>query len=143
MAKSEDRSADNPVCVLLAICNDVIEDKSTNNKSLIGLYNQVGTPSVPAVQGKMCIVASVANVRGNDIPVKFEIIDPEDTVVFTGGIKISSNDPLLVHDMVVQMFGFPLQKFGPYRLELHAAGQYMLSRTFTVYETAIPGHSGA
>jgi hypothetical protein len=129
---------DAPICVLFAICNDVIEDKMTNTKSLIGLYNAVGVLSVPTQQAKMCIVASITNIRGADVPVKIDIIDPDDTVVFTGGANITSNDPLAVHDVVLQLLGFPLIQFGTYRLELQANGRYLVSRNFFVKKISIP-----
>ena len=52
------------MCVALIICDDVIEDRRTGNKSLIGLFNGIGAGQLPAVHPRMYLVASVTSGSG-------------------------------------------------------------------------------
>ena len=36
------------ICVSLIVCNEVIEDKRSGNKTLVGLFNGIMTPRLPA-----------------------------------------------------------------------------------------------
>ncbi|MDR3707643.1 MAG: hypothetical protein P4L33_05045 [Capsulimonadaceae bacterium] len=128
-----DSIVDSPLCVLLAICNDVIEDKTTNNKTLVNLFNGITAQSVPARHPKMCLVASITNIRSK-VPVRFSVLGPSGSEVLSANGEANGNNPLEVLDIVVQLLGFPLPEFGEYRIELTSGDKYLMSRKFTVMQ---------
>jgi len=44
------------LCLAIIICNEVIEDKRTNNKTLVGLFSRIGTKAVPCVHPRMFVM---------------------------------------------------------------------------------------
>jgi hypothetical protein len=129
---------DPPICVLLAICNDVIEDKQTNNKSLINLFNGAAVLGLPSMQPQMAFVASITNFKGT-VPVQFVLESPSGAKVLTVNAEAKSDNPLVVVDVAIKLAGFPILEYGTYQLFLYAEGKHLLSRNFTVMKANIQG----
>ena len=53
-----------PTCIAIIICNEVIEDKRTNNKTLVSLFNGISTPSLPAAHPRLFVMASFTSGSG-------------------------------------------------------------------------------
>ncbi len=53
------QAREKPICVSLIICNEVIEDKRSGNKTLVGLFNSVMAPALPVVHPRMFVMASL------------------------------------------------------------------------------------
>ena len=64
-----------PFCIAIVICNEVIEDKTTSNKTLVSIFNTIGTPGVPCQHPRMYVMASLTDGRGR-WPITFRITGP-------------------------------------------------------------------
>lgn len=120
-----------PVCVALILCNEVIEDKATNNKTLVGLFNTIGVQSLPAQHPKMSVLVALTNVVGT-LPLTVSFRSPEEREILKFEGQIESRDPLAVNDVVLQLNGFPLEETGTHRLDVFVGSEHLVGRRFSV-----------
>ena len=121
-----------PICTAIVICDMVIEDKMTNNKTLVGLFNAITASELPIVFHRFFIFVTLTNTRG-EIPVSFTISDPESQTVFKMEATIESIGPLAVIDLVVEVRDLPLQKAGVYMVDIQSCGEHLGNRRFHVF----------
>jgi len=57
-------SKPSPTGLAIVICDQIIEDKLTGKKSLIGIFNQIGTQSFPCRHPQLCVFVSLTEGRG-------------------------------------------------------------------------------
>ena len=53
-----------PIGLAIVICDQIIEDKLTHKKSLIGIFNQIATPTFPCRHPRMAVFVSLTEGRG-------------------------------------------------------------------------------
>ena len=53
-----------PIGLAIVVCDQIIEDKLTGKKSLIGIFNQIGTNNFPCRHPQMCVFVSLTEGRG-------------------------------------------------------------------------------
>jgi len=125
-------SSDQPVCVAIIICNEIIEDKRTSNKTLVSLFNSVGVPALPATHPRLFLMASLTNLR-EDLPVVFSVKGPSGREVLRAtGQAGSGRDPLAVVDLVVEVLGLPLGEEGVHFVDVLTGDSLLGSRRFNV-----------
>lgn len=133
-----------PQCSALLLCDHVIEDVRTRNKSLISMFNGVLSSAVPIRHDKMCAFASFTGGRGV-VPIVLRLCyDPEyetDLLSLTGDVEFSINNPNSVVDMVFEIRGFPFQKFGAYTFEVVCNGVVLMQRRFNVTQDTSLGQA--
>ena len=127
-----------PVCIAMIICNEVIEDKWTNNKTLVGLFNSIGAPSLPAHHPRMFLMVSLTDGRG-EWPFMIDIESPRGERVFKAEGQVRFESPFVVHDLIVEVRGLALKDYGEYRVGVSCGGRPLASRRFTVVEPPRPG----
>ncbi|MFN3649070.1 MAG: DUF6941 family protein [Armatimonadota bacterium] len=120
-----------PSCLSVIVCNEIIEDKWTNNKTLISLFNSIGAPELPATHPRMFLMVSLTDGRGH-WPLTLEIEAPSGEQLFKAEGDLHFDDPLAVQDVVVEVRGLPLPEEGEYRVGVALGGQPLASRRFTV-----------
>lgn len=121
-----------PTCLALILCDYVIEDKLTNNKSLIGLFNRIHAHQLPAVHPRMCVVVSLTNGRGK-MPIRLRIaslINDEEIFQATG--EVTFNDPLAVCDLVFDLRQIPFKTEGAYSITVFYENIPLIERRFIV-----------
>ena len=118
-------------CVALLICSDLIEDKRTNNKSLINVFNAITTKQLPAVQGKTVLVISVTNAMDH-CELQVDLKAPEGTSVLSVNVNFQSQSPMSIHDLVLEFLSVPLNFAGSYSFEVREANHIIGSRSFDV-----------
>ena len=126
-----------PVCIAIVLCGETIEDKRTNNRSLINLFNTITVPQLPARHPILSILYSLTDGRG-EWPIRINIDTPSGQRLFQADTRVVFTDPLAVLDNVAEILGMPLAEAGEYRVELLCAGRPLASRRFRVIEQA-PG----
>ncbi|CAN5483957.1 hypothetical protein BH11ARM1_BH11ARM1_15720 [soil metagenome] len=122
---------DSPVCVAVVICNEVIEDKRTNNKSLIGIFNAVSAPQLPVTHPKMNVMASITNVTG-ELAVTLIVRAPSGREIMKVDGSIPSSDPLAVIDVLFELLGVPIEELGTYMVDILSGQSYLGGRRFQV-----------
>jgi len=137
-ALSSDLSSDQPVCVAIVICNEIIEDKRTSNKTLVSLFNSVGVQALPATHPRLFLMASLTNLR-EDLPVSFSIKSPSGREILrVNGAASSGSDPLTVVDLVVEVLGLMIGEEGVHFVDVLAGDALLGSRRFTVNRLGRP-----
>lgn len=125
-------SSDQPVCVAIVICNEIIEDKRTSNKTLVSLFNSIGVQSLPATHPRLFLLASLTNL-GADLPVSFSIKSHSGREIMrVDGVTSSGGDPLAVIDLVVEVLGLTLEEEGVHFVDVVSGDALLGSRRFTV-----------
>jgi hypothetical protein len=120
-----------PTCVAVVLCNDVIEDKRTNNKTLVGLFNRIITFHQPASFARMIIMASLTNGVGT-WPISFSIRAPSGKEVFHAHGKEDFSSADEVKDLVIELLGLPLPETGTYYIDIKVGETLKGERRFTV-----------
>ena len=125
---------ENPVCMAIVLCNDCIEDKRTNNKSLIGLFNAIHVQVIPALHPRMVVLASITNAS-KALDVKLIIRAPSGSEVAQIDAEFPAFDPLAAYDIVFEFNGVLLEEAGTYHVDLLCDGSYLGGRRFDVLTT--------
>jgi Family of unknown function (DUF6941) len=120
-----------PFCVAIVICNEVIEDKTTSNKTLVSCFNTIGAPGLPCQHPRMFVMASMTDGRGR-WPVTFRITGPSGPVIMQVQGEAHFANPLDVVDLVLQVRGLQLTEEGEHRVEVLIGGVPRASRRFSV-----------
>ncbi|MHC4600302.1 MAG: DUF6941 family protein [Planctomycetota bacterium] len=101
-----------PSCLAIVLCDYVIEDKATNNKSLIGLFNRVNATDFPCQHPRMVIFISLTDGRGPTIlEVFLERAENRDEIFKAEG-NVDFKDPNHVIDIVFDLRGVTFKEPG-------------------------------
>jgi hypothetical protein len=129
-----------PECLALVLCDSVVEDVRTRNKSLINMFNGILTPSVPVRHDRMCAYAAFGGGRGQ-VPIALRLCrDAEyevDLLRLGGTVEFPPNDPQAVVDLVFEVRGFVFPQLGGYTFELRCDDQILAMRRFTVSKAPV------
>jgi len=109
-----------PIVLSIVLCDQVIEDKRTNKKSLIGVFNDIITGRLPTKHPCMYLVISLTNCLGNN---EFEINLTRDTDYGDHPIlqmkgRFEAQTPLDVIDLVFELRDVPLTHTGKHTIEI-------------------------
>ena len=129
---SEHPSIATPTLVSLLICDQVIDDRLTNKKSAIGLFNTVLVPSVPTRMHQLTVMATLTEISGRT-PLRLRLMRDEDNSVLmqTKG-HVDAPNPLAMVDLVFAMQGVPIAKAGQYAFELLSERDLLGRRRFRI-----------
>jgi hypothetical protein len=132
-----------PNCVSLIICDTVIEDARTRNKSLISMFNGILAQRVPARHDKMCAFVALTGGRGRHaitLRLCYDKTYDTDLLSLQGEVDFPAADPHAVVDLVFEIRGFVFPEFGNYTFEVMHESVPLLTRRFSVNElpSAVP-----
>lgn len=128
---AEERGA-TPHCVSIVICDNVIEDKATNNKTLVGLFNQILAHALPTKYHRLFVVASLTDGRGKcPIALRISHLSSSREIARVDG-EVDFKDPLEVLDLVVELRGLPFFEEGTYVADVVSANTILGQRRFAV-----------
>ncbi|RMG12536.1 MAG: hypothetical protein D6731_13605 [Planctomycetota bacterium] len=127
-----------PLCLALVLCDTVIEDVRTRNKSLVNMFNGILSPAVPVRHDKLCAFAAFTGGRG-EVPISLRLCyDKEyerDLLTLGGLVRFPADNPHAVVDIVFEIRGFVFPRFGAYTFELSCKGRPLMTRRFAVTQT--------
>jgi len=121
-----------PEVLAMILCDQIITDLQTNKKSLIGLFDQVETASLPCVLHELHVYLSMTDGHGRLAMTLNCVGDDDGDELFRGTVEVEFSDPLQVVEL---QFIFPNARFpraGEYRFQLLALGQVIRERRFVV-----------
>ena len=139
----EQRDSTLPTLVSLLICDQVIDDKNSNKKSAIGIFNMILVGKLPAVIHQMAILASLTELAGK-VELELRLVRDSDAAVLFGGRgAVEAPDPLAVVDLLFAMTGIQIPAAGQYAFELLCNGEILGRRRFQVFlRPPPPGNVG-
>ena len=128
-----------PTLVALLICDQVIDDRLTNKKSAIGLFNTVLVPSVPNRIHQLTILAALTEITAKT-PLELRLVrDADNAVLMATQGFVEAPNPLATVDLVFSMQGIHIPTAGQFAFELLAAGETLGRRRFQVLVGQRPG----
>lgn len=130
---AKDFFGDGPVCVATLICNDVIEDKRSGNKTVVGIFNAIGAPQVPATHPRMMVMASITNAT-SELTLQLELKGPEGKPLLRADAKVPSQNPGDVVDLLFELNNTTFNQYGDYVFELVYNGSVIGARRFLVIQ---------
>ena len=120
-----------PAALAMVICDMVLRDESTHNVSLVGLFNAITTPRLPAIHNRMHVFVSLTGMHGkHDFVLQCKA--PDEGIVFEVKGEVAMEDPLAVADLNLQLRGIVFQVAGNYVFELYCGGDLLIMRRFSV-----------
>jgi hypothetical protein len=123
-----------PTLVSLLICDQVIDDKITNKKSAIGLFNTVLVPKLPAAIHQLVVLASLTEIETR-VELELRLVrDADNEVLFRTHGPVEAPTPLATVDLVFAMQGIHVAAPGQYGFELLCAGEVLGRRRFQVLQ---------
>ncbi len=130
-----------PTVVSLLVCDQVIDDKLSNKKSAIGIFNMILVGKLPATIHQMAILASVTEIAGR-VELELRLVrDSDNAILFGGKGAVEAPDPLAVVDLLFAMQGLNIPEAGQYAFELLSNGEILGRRRFQVFQRQ-PGQPG-
>jgi hypothetical protein len=132
-----------PLGLAIIVCDQIIEDKLTNKKSLIGIFNQIATASFPCTHPRVAVFVCLTEGRGN-YSARLRIIHEE-----TGVVVADLNGPIQFPDAnaVVELnfdfVGLAFPQPGLYSIEFYCNDTLVLERRFHTAQLEPPSAPGA
>lgn len=128
-----ERSLAVPALVSLLICDQVIDDKLSNKKSAIGMFNAILVQSTPTTIQQIAVLASVTELTArNELEIRL-VRDADDSVIFSGRGFVEAPNPLAVVDLLFTLQGIQLPGPGQYAFEIQSRGELLGRRRFQVF----------
>lgn len=128
----EDPTGTVPTLVSLLICDQVIDDKLSNKKSAIGLFNMILVNQMPTQINSMTVLASLTEIRGRSAVELRLVRDADNLVIFSTKGHVEAPNPLATVDLVFAMQGVRLSDAGQYAFELLADMEMLGRRRFQI-----------
>ena len=119
-----------PSGLAIMVCDQVIEDKLTNKKSLIGIFNSIAHPRYPARHPALCVFVSLTEGH-QTCQARLRIVREETTqaVAEVRG-PIEFPDVNLVVEMAFNFVGLEFPEPGLYAIEFYCDDTLVLERRF-------------
>ncbi len=126
-------SADKPIGIALIICDRVITDAVTHEKTLVSTFNQVLASRFPCVHPRLTLFVAVTNGRGTaEAEIKCVNETDQNTEIFAMKGAIPFQDPNHVVEMSFQFNNVTFAKPGLHSIEFLCDGELILQSRFEV-----------
>lgn len=121
-----------PSMVVLLVCDQVIDDRRTNKKSAIGLFNTVVVQRVPVRLSQMAVLVTLTEIRG-PTPLELRLVfDRDNRTLLRARGGVNAPNPLAMVDLVFTLRGVVLPELGQYAFELLSGEELLGRRRFHV-----------
>jgi len=127
-----------PLGVAIVICDQIIEDKLTGKKSLIGIFNQIATQSFPCRHPQVCVFIAITEGRGQSAARLRIVHDESDHVVAEVNGNIQFPDVHTVVELNFNLVGLVFPEPGVYAIEFYCDDALVLERRFHVMHIKPP-----
>lgn len=124
-----------PKILAMVICDEIIEDKRTNKKSLIGIFNQIVAAHFPARHSRMHIFFVITNGRGKYKAMlqQTSLSDMKVLAEIAGEFELA--DPTQIAEYSFELLNVSFPQEGKYSFELLLNGQPVMERVFEVIKS--------
>jgi hypothetical protein len=121
-----------PEVLAFILCDDVITDRETGKRSIIGTFSTIHVRRTPALHPRMAIYIALTEGRGEQLlRIVVSHVESEKSVVQVQG-KLTINDPMAVGELGVRIVPLPLPEPGTYAVDLYANNEPIKTRRFRV-----------
>jgi hypothetical protein len=131
-----------PECLALLLCEGIIEDSRTKNKTVLNMFNQVNAPRFPVQQDRLCVFVSLTNGHGTgdvDVRVVRADLPPGEGVLIGLRGEVTFPDPLHVVELGLDIRQLVIPSAGRYDIEVLVDGELLKRRRFVASEAPAQG----
>jgi hypothetical protein len=118
-----------PKYLAMLLCDYVIRDADTQNKSVIGVFNSVFAGKFPVRHDRMHVFVSLTDGHG-DYKATLRIRPADGKPIFSRDGQLAMKDPLAVADLNFQIRGLVIPEPGRYFVEFLCDGELIVDRRF-------------
>ena len=121
-----------PSLSALLVCDMVIEDKSTNKKSIIGAFTDIWSHDFPCTHQKMAVYFCLTDSEGDyEIMMRFVHVDSENLLA-EASFSIKIADRLSINDFALNLPPVEFATPGRYEFQLFANKEFLGRKEFRV-----------
>ena len=132
-----------PLGLAIVVCDQIIEDKLTSKKSLIGIFNQITAANFPCTHPRVVVFVCLTEGHGG-YSARLRIVhDETDTVVADLNGPIRFPDANAVVELNFDLVGLTFPQPGLYSIEFYCDDALILERRFNVAKLKTPPPPGA
>ena len=130
-----------PSGLAIIVCDQIIEDKTTGKKSLIGIFNNIASPTFPCRHPALCVFVALTEGHGT-YAARLRIANEETGVTVTDvNGQIQLPDVNMAAELVFNFIGVEFAVPGLYAIEFYCDDALILERRIQVL-TAKPPPKG-
>ncbi len=122
-----------PMGVAIIICDRVITETGTNNKTIVSTFNSIHAAKFPCIHQRMAVFVALTNASGVK-EVNLVLTHEGKTIIKFGG-KVMFSGPNAVVELIFNLKGVPFPDPGTYCFEVHAGGDYIFESRFNLTKT--------
>jgi len=116
-------------CLAIDLCELVIEDIHTRNKSLIHMFNRIVAPALPVSFYRFCVYVALTDGRGEQ-EARLEIVRPTQAPLLEMRGTVKFPDPTQVVEMVFEFHDLVFPETGKYAVNCYVGDSAIISRPF-------------
>ena len=127
-----------PKASAMLICDYVITEQGTNKKSLIGIFEHIGTAQFPATHTALSVYVKLTDAMG-DYQFRLELVDLQDETAVANceaPDHVEIDSPLASHELVFNLRGLRFLHPGEYEFRIFANDRIFGQKKFLVSELA-------
>ncbi|MBI3844764.1 MAG: hypothetical protein HY292_09020 [Planctomycetes bacterium] len=130
-----------PVLDGIILCDQIIEDRLSGKKSIIGIFQEILAAKFPCVHPCMWIYAAISDAEG-DFEFELRLLEGEslNRISSSRTSKIRIANRLQRTEIQIRMDGLPLKKPGQYVFQILANGELMAEKPFYAREVQRPNN---
>ncbi len=126
------KNSEKVIGLALIVCDEVIEDKKSSKKSLIGMFNRIAVSEFPCKHPKLHVFVSLTGGRGEH-RVDLRCINQSNRKPLFGAKgKINFNNPNTIIEINFDLQNAFFPEPGKYAFEFLCDDEWVLDRLFVV-----------
>jgi hypothetical protein len=131
---AEELRAEKPLAIAMVICEKVITEEGTGNKTIVSTFNTVTARRYPTLRQRMSVYAALTNASGaKKVELRLRATHNDEVVLKMGG-SVQFDNPNHVIELVFNLKNLPLPQPGMYAFELVADEEYVSEIRFNAIE---------
>ncbi len=130
-----------PKCLAMLLCDYVILDAETRNKSLIGIFNRINASKFPVRHDRMHVFVALTDGHGK-YSASLKVKNSSGGEVLSLGGNVDMKDPLGVAELNFAIRGMVIPEPGRYFVEFYCDGEILIDRRFDAAKWEGPATGG-
>ncbi len=130
-----------PKCLAMLLCDYVILDAETRNKSLIGIFNRINASKFPVRHDRMHVFIALTDGHGK-YAASLQIRNSRGEEILSLGGEVDMKDPLGVAELNFAIRGMVIPEPGRYFVEFYCDGEMLIDRPFDAAKWEGPPKGG-
>ncbi len=116
-------------CLAIDLCELIIDDIHSRNKSLIHMFTRIVAPALPVRFYRFCVYVALTDGRGEQ-EARLEIVRPSQTPLLEMRGAVKFPDPTQVVELVFEFHDLIFPEEGKYAVNCYVGDSAIISRPF-------------